>query len=100
MMKLTVLYTQPSDPEAFDDHYAAVHTPLVKAMPGLLRVETAKAAGAPGPYWRTADLYFPDADAMGAAFGSEEGKATLQDADDLVERTGSTMSTVTLQLDD
>lgn len=97
-MKITVLYTQPDDPQAFDEHYAAVHTPMVKTMPGLVRVETAKAAGA-GAFWRTADLYFPDAATMGEAFSSTEGKATLQDASDLVARTGSTMQTVTLELD-
>jgi uncharacterized protein (TIGR02118 family) len=32
-VKLVVLYTQPGDPAAFDEHYLGVHMPLVAAGP-------------------------------------------------------------------
>ena len=41
-VKLMVLYTQPDDPAAFDEHYFGTHMPLVHAMPGLQRAETGK----------------------------------------------------------
>jgi uncharacterized protein (TIGR02118 family) len=35
MYRVTVCYGQPTDPAAFDRHYAEVHAPLVRAVPGL-----------------------------------------------------------------
>jgi uncharacterized protein (TIGR02118 family) len=54
--------------------------PLVGQVPGLQRAEvgrlvTALDGGEKSFYW-LAELYFADQEAMGAAFGSDEGKAT------------------------
>ncbi|MGN6721467.1 MAG: EthD family reductase [Marmoricola sp.] len=35
MYRLTVVYDQPDDPDAFDRRYTNEHIPLVKAIPGL-----------------------------------------------------------------
>jgi uncharacterized protein (TIGR02118 family) len=35
MYRVTVCYGQPTDPAAFDAHYADVHVPLVRQVPGL-----------------------------------------------------------------
>lgn len=82
-VKLIVLYTQPEDPAAFDEHYLGVHMPLVAKIPGLQRAETGKISavldGGEQTYYRVAELYFADQDAMGAAFGSAEGGATAKD---------------------
>jgi len=82
-VKLVVLYTQPSDPGAFDEHYLGVHMPLVAKIPGLLRTETgtvtAALDGGEQTYYRIAELYFADRAAMDAAFGSPEGGETAQD---------------------
>lgn len=82
-VKLTVLYTQPEDPAAFDEHYLGVHMPLVAKMPGLQRTETGKVSavldGGEQTYYRVTGLYFADDAAMGAAFGSAEGAVTAQD---------------------
>ncbi len=98
MIKLTVLYTPPSDVEAFEDHYLSVHMPLAHAMPGLVRAETARCVatpdGSPVPYHRIAELYFEDPAAMQASFGTDEGRATARDAAELAGRTGSTVSMV------
>ena len=103
MMKITVLYSPPSDPVAFEEHYLAVHMPLVAQMPGLVRAESARQVGtpdgSPAPYYRTADLYFADGDAMNAAFASDAGRATAKDAADLVARTGSVMTMLVGQVD-
>lgn len=82
-VKLVVLYTQPEDKTAFDEHYLGVHTPLVAQLPGLERAETstfsAALDGGEHTYHRMAELYFADQAAMNAAFGSPEGAATAAD---------------------
>lgn len=82
-VKLVVLYTQPDDAAAFDEHYLGVHGPLVDKVPGLERWEGAKfvaaADGGELTYHRTAELYFPDMDALQAALATDEGKQTAAD---------------------
>ena len=96
-VKLVVLYTHPSDPDAFDRHYLGTHLPLVNAIPGLQRAEAglshatvalreAEARlfasaldGGEQTYYRMAELYFADQAAMQAGFASAEGGATAAD---------------------
>ncbi len=82
-VKLVVMYTQPPDRAAFDEHYLGVHVPLVHKLPGLQRLEAGKVTsaldGGEQTYHRIAELYFADRAAMDAAFGSAEGAATAQD---------------------
>ena len=82
-VKLVVLYTNPADPEAFDQHYIDTHMPLVHKIPGLQRAETGRFTaaidGGDATYYRCAELYFPDAATLNAAFQSAEGQATAAD---------------------
>jgi uncharacterized protein (TIGR02118 family) len=82
-VKLVVLYTQPADADAFDRHYFEVHVPLVSKVPGLQRAETGRMVAAADSgeltYYRVAELYFADQQALGAGFASAEGKATAAD---------------------
>jgi uncharacterized protein (TIGR02118 family) len=82
-VKVVVLYTPPADPAGFDDHYLNVHMPLAAKVPGLQRAETSKIAmaadGGEATYYRMAELYFLDMDALGAGMGSPEGAATNAD---------------------
>jgi uncharacterized protein (TIGR02118 family) len=82
-VKLVVLYTQPVDADRFDEHYLAVHGPLVEKIPGLERWEGARILAAPDggepTYHRIAELYFTDQAALQAALGSDEGRATAAD---------------------
>ena len=103
MLKLTVLYTRPSDVDAFESHYTGVHVPLVAALPGLVRSETAVFVGtpdgSPAPFHRIAELYFQDAAAMDSAFGTEQGRATAADAQELSARTGATVTMAVAAVD-
>jgi uncharacterized protein (TIGR02118 family) len=78
-VKLVVLYTQPEDPESFDEHYLGVHAPLVEAVPGLLRWEGARivaaADGGEQTFFRIAELYFSDQAALESALASDQGRA-------------------------
>jgi len=82
-VKLVVLYTQPDDPAAFEEHYLGVHMPLVMAVPGLQRAEagrlTAALDGGGQTFYRLTELYFADQAALQGAFGSAEGNATAAD---------------------
>ena len=82
MVKLIALYKTPDDADAFDRHYADVHTPLVRKMPGLRKLEIAKITGAPigePKHYLIAEMYFDSKDALDTALASPEGKATARD---------------------
>jgi uncharacterized protein (TIGR02118 family) len=83
MVKLQVLYGHPKDPAAFEAYYKDPHTPIALKVPGLRRFEISKVLGAPGgaqpAYYRTADLYFDDMNALQAALSSPEGQAAAND---------------------
>lgn len=82
MIKLIALYKMPDDKAAFDKHYDEVHTPLVKKMPGLRKLEVARITGAPigePKHHLIAEMYFDNQDALNAALASPEGKATARD---------------------
>jgi uncharacterized protein (TIGR02118 family) len=67
-VKLVVLYTQPDDPDVFEQHYRDQHMPLVHALPGLQKVETGRIiAEADG------------GDALDTALGSKHGQAASAD---------------------
>ncbi len=70
MVKLVAIYTTPEDVQAFENHYREIHTPLVRKMPGLQKLEVAHFFGAPQGeprYYMMAEMYFDDKDALFAA---------------------------------
>ena len=82
MVKLIALYRKPEDTAAFDKHYDEIHTPLVKKMPGLRKLEITRIAGSPigeAKFYLMAEMYFDSMDAINAANASPEGKATARD---------------------
>ena len=83
MVKLQVLYGHPKDPAAFEAYYKDPHTPIALKVKGMRRFEINKVVGAPGggqpAYYRTADLYFDDMNALGTALSSPEGQAAAAD---------------------
>ena len=83
MADVVVLYKTPKDPAAFDKYYAATHIPLAKKMPGLRKYQISQGpvgspAGASGIHL-VAILTFDNMAAVGAAFGSPEGKVAAGD---------------------
>ncbi|HWE47391.1 MAG TPA: EthD family reductase [Caulobacteraceae bacterium] len=83
MAQLMVIYSTPADAAAFDKHYADVHTPLAKKIPGLRRFETSAGAigtpSGPSAYHLIAILHFDDVAAIQAAFATPEGQAAAGD---------------------
>jgi uncharacterized protein (TIGR02118 family) len=83
MVKITGLFGHPEDPDAFEEHYANTHVPLVKKMPNLQRFESAKIVATPDgsepSYYRIAELYFEDVGQMQDSLASDEGQAMAAD---------------------
>ena len=81
--KLVVLYTQPDDPDVFEQHYRDQHMPLVHAFPGLQKVETgriiAEADGGDPLWYRVTELYFSDRAALDTALATPEAQAAASD---------------------
>lgn len=83
MIKLTVLYGHPDDPEAFEEYYANTHLPLVDEIPDFQRYETARIVGTPDgsepPYYRTFEIYFEDMEQLQSSLSTTEGQAATND---------------------
>lgn len=83
MYKATVVYGVPSRPEAFDRHYADVHIPLAKRIPGIIHWTVTKcdaqADGQASAAYLVAELYAPTRAELLAAFASPEGRASGED---------------------
>jgi len=91
MVKLTVLYGHPDDPDAFEGYYADTHMPMVRKIPGLLRHEAARAIATPDgseegsepPYHRIFEGYFEDIGSLQDGMSSPEGQAASADIPNL-----------------
>ena len=82
MVKLVAIYSKPDDVAAFENHYREVHTPLVRKMPGLRKLQVSRFFGAPQGeprYHLMAEMFFDNKEAMFAALKSAEGKAAGKD---------------------
>jgi uncharacterized protein (TIGR02118 family) len=77
--RLTVCYGKPGDPAASDRHYAQVHIPLARQIPGLVAFTASHCAAldqSEPPYYWVAALDFATEEDFRAALGSPEmGKA-------------------------
>lgn len=82
-VKLTVVYGQPDDADAFDKHYHEVHMPIVGRWPDVQRTEVAKVSGgpmgSPAPYHLITEIYFASEDALNGALSSEAGREAGKD---------------------
>jgi uncharacterized protein (TIGR02118 family) len=86
MVKVTVLYDQPTDPAAFEKYYVETHLPEHGAkLPGAIKLEANKAVGDQPPYYRTADIYFDDMASLQACLGSQIGQAAVADIDNFAK---------------
>jgi uncharacterized protein (TIGR02118 family) len=76
--KITVIYDNPQDPEAFEAGYPD-QLALARKLPGVRRIETSKVwpkeDGSPTPAYRMVDMYFTDYDAASAAVTTAEAAA-------------------------
>ena len=81
MVKLTVLYGQPTSATAFEKYYAETHLPIASKIQGVRRIELSKVmsaadGGAPA-FYRLADLYFDDVAQMQRVMSTPEGRLSF-----------------------
>lgn len=83
MYKVTVLYGQPTNPAAFEQHYYGTHLPLCAKMQGIKGFTIGKLGalepGQQSPYYRVASLYVDSPAALHATLTSPEGQAVVGD---------------------
>ena len=83
MLKVTVLYGQPTCPDDFEKYYEEIHAPIASGMKGVMRFELTKFTAGPDggrpAFYRMAELYFTSQDQMQKAMSSPEGQATVSD---------------------
>jgi uncharacterized protein (TIGR02118 family) len=82
MVKLIALYKKPANVDAFEQHYAQVHIPLVEKIPGIRKTEWTRFLAAPqgeAPYYMMYEMYFDSMESYQAAMKSEENKIAGQD---------------------
>lgn len=79
--RFMVLWSTPSDVDAFETHYRTVHVPLVRQLPRLRRyVFSRNVRGVRGePFYMVATLEWDDEAALQQAFTSPQGRAVGQD---------------------
>ena len=82
MVKLVVVYGHPKDPEAFEKYYNETHMPIAGKIP-CDKVEISKIVGTPDggkpSNYRMAELFWDSMEELGAAMGSAEGQAAVND---------------------
>ena len=82
MVKLIALYKKPANVDAFEQHYAQVHIPLVEKIPGIRKTEWTRFLASPqgeAPYYMMYEMYFDSMESYQAAMKSEENKLAGQD---------------------
>ena len=87
MITLTALYKTPEDSDAFDEHYANVHTPLIKNVPGLRKLEITRFTKMLTPPtellneqpYLQCTMFFDSMDSFKVAMASEENKVAGKD---------------------
>ena len=83
MIKATVLYGHPTDPDFFEKYYAETHIPIVNKAAGIAKSEYTKFSpnpdGSDPAYYRMAELYFENPAEMQVTLESTEGKTMVND---------------------
>jgi uncharacterized protein (TIGR02118 family) len=74
--KITVIYDNPTDPDAFEAAYQSEQLEAARRIPGYLRLEASKVwpkeDGSPTPAYRMIDLYYPNYAAVSTAVTTPE----------------------------
>lgn len=91
MVKLVLLFRQPNDVDAFEQHYID-NLALLEQLPGIIRRQANMVLGSPlgkSPYYRILELYFEDFESLDAAMtsniGTQAGHQLMESVGHLVE---------------
>ena len=80
--KITVIYDNPTHPEAFEAAYQSEQPETAQKIPGHIRFEASKVwpkeDGSPTPAYRSIDVYYPDDAAASAAVTTPQAGAFFE----------------------
>ena len=97
MVRLTVMYGQPTDPRAFDEYYAGTHLPIARKMRGWSRWTIEKVVAIPEqplpPYYLIVGLYADSAEEVWRILATPESQAASVDVANFA--TGGSTSLIT-----
>jgi uncharacterized protein (TIGR02118 family) len=83
MARMVVIYRQPPDVKAFDQHYFETHVPLAKKLTGLRKYEVSlgpiRTPSGTSDFHLVGTLHFDNLEAIRQAFASAEGQACAAD---------------------
>ena len=83
MARMVVIYKQPKDVKAFEQHYFEKHVPLAKKLPGIRKYEVSQgpitSPVGPTDAWMITTLHFDNMAAIRSAFATEIGQACAAD---------------------
>jgi len=98
MYKIVALWSapKPGDVDAFESYYREVHVPKATVVPGLKGIALTRIdsglEGAAAPFYRVAELIFESPKAMEESSQSETWRAMREDAGQMIERFGVTLT--------
>jgi uncharacterized protein (TIGR02118 family) len=81
MVKLVALFKKTENSEEFDALFSETAIPLLRQIPGLLRLEITSVTGAAfgeSKFHLMAELYFSDRSTLDTAMASKQGKAVAR----------------------
>src|SRR4051794_21187775 len=82
MIRMLALFKRPDDTELFDRHYDEVHSPLMRQVPGLVKMDVIRNVqtfrGEP-PYYQITEMTWRDKESFDAAMASPENRAAGKD---------------------
>ena len=81
-VRLIALYSQPDDPDAFDEHYRDVHTPIVRRYPKIRGIRLTKTDGVGGrlpSYYLVSEMIFDSRADLDEALASDAGQQSARD---------------------
>jgi uncharacterized protein (TIGR02118 family) len=83
-VKIVAVYPRPKDIDAFEQIYLKEHVPMaVEKLAGKTKFVATKVVGSPQgtpPFYRIAEIHFPNMEALQACVASEGGKQTVAHA--------------------
>jgi len=98
MYKLVAFWSAPkaADVDAFEAYYREVHVPKAAVVPGLKRIALTRIEagleGAAPPFYRVAEMCFESPKAMEESARSDLWQAMREDAGQMIERFGVTLT--------
>lgn len=90
MHKLTVFYTEPTNPEGFESHYEQRHMPLLRAWPQIRAIRVSRFSndthGHPPPVYLMVEILFEDEEGLERALRSEPGVTLVRDLSEMSQK--------------